>query len=459
MVDINIKKIIKILDSSEYSIDQQLIKNHCIDWRGHYIGNSDLIVFPKTSKKISEIIKICEETKTPIVPQGGNTSLVGGSVPRKDKNEIILNLKNLNKIKKVNLIDKTITVESGCILQSLKDNLEKYEMDFPLSMGSKGSCQIGGNIATNAGGLNYIKYGSIRENILGLEVVTTKGKIISNLNSIKKNNTGTDLKQIFIGSEGTLGIITAATFKIYKKPKEKVVVWVGSDEIIKILGLYSFFTNAFCDQISSFELMNNKSVMITDFKNLNVDTHKNFYCLIELSNFLELENYQELIYDKIKNINFDFENIIIAKNENENKVFWNIRESIPIEEKNEGFNIKHDVSIPLENMESFIKITEKEINKFDFAEIINFGHIGDNNLHYNVLIKKKKISQKLIKDINNIVFTNVKKNGGSISAEHGIGQLRKDDLIEFKTSFELEQMKSIKRIFDPLNIFNPGKVF
>ena len=181
-----LKNIFQFLENSEYSLDQDIIKNHCTDWRGDFIGTSDIILFPKSTSAISKIIKACEKNHIPIIPQGGNTGLVGGSVPRKDKGEIILNLKNMNNIRKINLTDNSVIIESGCILEDLKKKLQEHEMEFPLNMGSKGSCQVGGNIATNAGGVNYIKYGSIRQNILGLEVITTSGEIISNLSSIKK---------------------------------------------------------------------------------------------------------------------------------------------------------------------------------------------------------------------------------------------------------------------------------
>ena len=335
-------------------------------------------------------------------------------------------------------------------------------MEFPLNMGSKGSCQIGGNIATNAGGVNYIKYGSIRQNILGLEVITTNGEIISNLASIKKNNTGLDLKQIFIGSEGTLGIISAATFKIYKKPQERCILWLGSNFVSKILKTYSSFTKVFCDQISSFELMNRKSLIILEKIGIKFSIEKEFYCLIELSNFQDIQNFQDYIMDKIAKLNLELDDVILTKNEQENLKFWNIRESIPLAEKKEKFVIKHDVSIPLENMDQFICETDQKLKKSFAVEIINFGHVGDNNLHYNVSVLKNSPpneEKKVLKKVNDIVYSNTTKFGGSISAEHGIGQLRKEDLKKYKSKFELKQMKSIKQIFDPFGIFNPGKIF
>ena len=215
------KKLTKGLKKKEFSFDKEILKKHCTDWRGEFIGHSDLILFPESVKKLSKILAFCYEKKIPVVPQGGNTGLVGGSVPRKKKGEVIINLSNLKKIRDIDLISNSITLESGCILDNVKDELAKYDLEFPLSMGSRGNCQIGGNIATNAGGVNVVKYGSIRHSILGLEAVLSDGSIYSSLKNVKKNNTGLDLKQLLIGSEGILGIITAATIKVFPLPKEK----------------------------------------------------------------------------------------------------------------------------------------------------------------------------------------------------------------------------------------------
>ena len=458
----NIKKIIKVLNKNEYSTEKEVIKPYCVDWRGDYKGTSSLIVHPSTVEKISKIVKICNFTRTPIIPQGGNTGLVGGSVPRRNKGEIILNLGKLDKIRKINLTDKTITLESGCILENVKKELSKFNMVFPLSLGSKGSCQIGGNIATNAGGVNVIKYGSLRSNILGLEVVSSDGKVFSELNDIKKNNTGLDLKQLFIGSEGILGIITAATIRIFDKPQERIVLWVGIKNFKETLKLYERITAMFQDQITSFELMNKKSISIIKQNEFNFKIANNkIFCLIEISNFQKIDDFGDFVINKLSVLDTEKMEIIVSKSEHENQVIWNLRESIPVEERKIGSIIKHDVSIPLENMENFIKTTELEIKQFDrMSEIINFGHLGDNNLHYNVVINnpQKIKSSSTPKIINNIIFNNVMKNKGSISAEHGIGQLRKKELFEFKGKASIKAMKSIKKIFDPRNIFNPGKV-
>ena len=229
------KDLLKMLKKNEYSTDQNIIENHCIDWRGKYKGSSDIIFFPKSVSSIIKIVKFCFKKNIPIVPQGGNTSLVGGAVPRLNKGEIIINLCKLNKIREIDTVSNTITLESGCILENVNQKLDNYNLQMPISLGSKGSRQIGGNIATNAGGLNVIKFGSIRSNILGIEAILPNGEFYDDLKTVKKNNTGLDLKQLFIGSEGTLGIITAATMQIHKKTNDRVVIIVCLNKFNQVL--------------------------------------------------------------------------------------------------------------------------------------------------------------------------------------------------------------------------------
>ncbi len=457
-------KLISKLDSTEYSLEPEVLEKHCIDWRGEYIGKSKLIIFPKSVKKIAEILKFCQKKKVSVVPQGGNTGLVGGAVPRKKGNEIIINLSNLNKIRDIDLIGNSVTVEGGCILDEIKKKVESYNLEFPLSMGSRGNCQIGGNIATNAGGLNVIKYGTIRQNILGLEAVLPDGTIYSSLKNVKKNNTGLDLKHLLIGSEGTLGIITAATIQLFPLPREKTVLWASFKDFSKVLSFYKNINNKFKDLITSFEFMNKESIEVLEKHECQViNLKKNqCYCLVEFSNFQKINDFNDFILSKLDFKNLDTDDLILSKSESENKKLWNYRESIPLAEKKEDFIIPHDISIPLTNISDFVKKTTKSIKEFtNGSKIINFGHLGDNNLHFNVLIEKQQnLSRKLMcKSVNKIVFDNVKIFGGVISAEHGIGQLRKAELQRHKKVFELNKMREIKKIFDPENILNPGKVF
>ena len=459
-----LKELINKLHPSEYSTESEVLKKHCIDWRGEYQGKSKLVIFPKSVKKISEILNFCQKQSIAVVPQGGNTGLVGGGVPTKRGNEIIINLSNLNKIRNIDLVGNSVTVEGGCILDIIKNKLERYNLEFPLSMGSRGSCQIGGNIATNAGGLNVIKYGTIRQNILGIEAVLPDGKIYNSLKNVKKNNTGFDLKHLLIGSEGTLGIITAATVQLFPLPKERIVLWASFKDFRKVLNFYKYINNTFKDLITSFEFMNKESIEVLEKHECKVFNLKRnqCYCLVEFSNFHKINDFNDFILSKIDFKNLDTSDLVLSKSESENKKLWNYRESIPLAERKEDFIIPHDISIPLTNISEFVKKTSTSIKEYLIgSKIINFGHLGDNNLHFNVLIKEQKnLSRKSIcKSVNKIVFDNVKIYGGAISAEHGIGQLRKVELKRNKEVFELSKMKNIKKIFDPQNILNPWKIF
>ena len=458
------KHLLKELKSTEYTFDKKIIDNHCVDWRGKYKGSTDIVFFPKSVASIIKIVKFCFKKNIPIVPQGGNTSLVGGSVPRLNKGEIIINLCKLNKIREIDTISNTVTVESGCILQNINDKLDIHNLQMPISLGSKGSCQIGGNIATNAGGLNFIKFGSIRSNILGIEAILPNGEFYNDLKTVKKNNTGLDLKQLFIGSEGTLGIITAATLQIYKKTNDRVVIIVCMEKFKQVLSTYQMFMSSFGDFITAFELMNKFSVDLTERLNgpLKLPFKGNYYCLVELTNFVEIEDFNSFVFSKFEKLTINDMDLIIAKSENENKNFWQIREEIPLAEKFLKNVIQHDVSLPLNNIESFINKSSESLKKYNTdISIINFGHLGDNNLHFNVCIDKD-LSGKEYEDfknkVNKIIFSYVKKLKGSISAEHGIGQLRKEELTHYKSPEEIKRMKKIKNIFDPKNIMNPGKV-
>ena len=459
-------KIIKHLDNKEYSFDQDLIGPHCIDWRKKYQGTCDLIVFPKSIKNLSKVVKECSLQKISIIPQGGNTSLVGGSVPRKNKSEIIINLRNLNKIRRIDTLDFSISVESGCILEDIQNEVKKRKMIFPISMGSRGSCQIGGNIATNAGGLNVIKYGLLRHNILGLEAVMSDGRIYSDLKKIRKNNTGYDLKQLLIGSEGTLGIITAANIKTFPESKEENVIFASFQSFNDLLDFYHNTVMYFSDLLTSFEMINSDSMDLVikhNFDLTNFIEKGEYYCLVELSNFLSIPNFYDLIIDNLSKIKSNVNSIIVSKSQNENTKFWKYRESIPQSETNEKICIQHDISLPLENMNEFIKETINEIKNISpDIKIINFGHLGDNNLHFNILSSETSNYNTLIKNkdrITGIIYSKTYKYHGSFSAEHGIGQLKRKELKKYKPKEEIEQMLKIKKNFDPNNILNPGKIF
>ena len=462
----NFNKITNQLTIKEYTFDKKIIHQHCEDWRKKYFGDSELILFPKTVKSLSNIVKECANQKISIVPQGGNTSLVGGSVPRNGKSDIIINLKNLNKIRYLDKFGFSILLESGCILEDIQNLVSKENLTFPISMGSRGSCQIGGNIATNAGGLNVIKYGLLRSNIIGIEAVMSDGSIYSDLKNIKKNNTGYDLKQLLIGSEGTLGIITAANIKLFPSYKDKNVIFASCNKFKNILDLYFFVQNNFSDLLTSFEIINNDAMELVKKHNNDLTKYPErgkYYALIEISNFLGIDSFKDFIIDKFFNLKITDVSLIFSKSEKENQNLWKFRELIPPSETFEKLCIQHDISLPLDKMENFIITTTSEIQSLiDNINLINFGHIGDNNLHFNILsgentdLEKLNQKKKLITDI---IYNNTYRFGGSFSAEHGIGQLKKKEMIKYKTKEEIKLMREIKKSFDPLNIFNPGKIF
>ncbi len=458
--------LIKYLDKSEYSLDQDIIRSHCIDWRKKFYGNSELIVFPKSVRKLSKIVKECSIRNIPIVPQGGNTGLVGGSVPRKNKSEIIINLKKINKIRKFDGLSFSIIIESGCILEEVQNYVKKKNLVFPISMGSRGTCQIGGNIATNAGGLNVIKYGLLRNNILGIEAVMSDGNIYSELKNIKKNNTGYDLKQLLIGSEGTLGIITAANIRVFPTAKDNRVIFASFKDFKSVLNFYFEINNFFSDLLTSFEMINSDSMELVIKHNSDLPhfiEKGQYYCLVELSNFINIPNFYDLIVDHLSKIKGEVKSLIVSKSENENLKFWKYREAIPPSETKEEMCLQHDVSIPLSNMNDFIEDTTKKIKKISkYISFINFGHLGDNNLHFNILTTEKTNIDNLTKNKNKItelIYENTYKFDGSFSAEHGIGQLKKKELRKYKTNDEIKRMQGIKKMFDPKNILNPGKIF
>jgi len=458
-------KITNQLSRKEYTFDKKVIHQYCIDWRKKYFGDSELILFPKTVKSLSDIVKECASQKISIVPQGGNTSLVGGSVPRKGKSEIIINLKNLNNVRCLDKFGFSIVLESGCILEDIQNLVRKENLTFPISMGSRGSCQIGGNIATNAGGLNVIKYGLLKSNIVGIEAVMSDGSIFSDLKNIKKNNTGYDLKQLLIGSEGTLGIITAANIKLFPNAKDTHVLFASCDKFKNILDLYFFVQSNFSDLLTSFEIINNDAMELVKKHNklTNYPEKKKYYALIEISNFSGINSFKDFIIDRFLNFNIKDITLIFSKSESENRILWKFRELIPPSETYEKLCIQHDISIPLSKMENFIDETTSEIQSLiDNISFINFGHLGDNNLHFNILSRENtdldKLTQKK-KLITDIIYNNTYKSGGSFSAEHGIGQLKKNEMIKYKSKEEIKLMKKIKKSFDPFNIFNPGKIF
>ena len=452
------------------------------DWRGQYKGQAAAILKPINTEEVSAILRFAHKNNVDVVPQGGNTSLCGAATPDNSGRSIIISLEKMNNIRQFNKAAQTITVESGMVLSQIHEIVENENLFFPLSLGAKGSCMIGGNLSTNAGGVNVLKYGNTRELCLGLEVVLPDGKIMNLLSELKKDNTGYDLKNIFIGAEGTLGIITAATLKLFQLPKMISTLFVEADRISNAIKLLNVFKSYFPDRIESFELMpkvfwevakNNIEKII-----LPLEKTPEMGVLIDISSYSKddtspneegeipiiktIENVLEECFEK--NLISD---ATICKNENQSKSLWSIREAAAESEKKELEKsnlikcLKHDISLPVESIDDFHKDAQNMISNFlPELRTIYFGHLGDGNLHYNIFGNGslpdgfKGDSQNLTNKLYEIVH----KYNGSFSAEHGIGQLKKNNLKTHKNNVAYSLMKIIKNQIDPKGIMNPGKV-
>tara|TARA_B100001121_G_scaffold141707_1_gene124107 strand:- start:5783 stop:7189 length:1407 start_codon:yes stop_codon:yes gene_type:complete len=461
----DINKFKKIVGNKNVITDKKDMEKYLKEWRGIYNGIAGAIIKPKSTKEVSNIIKYSYKRNISCIPQGGNTGLVGGQIPF-NKNHIVISLERLSKIREINFINESITVEAGLILSDLQKICEENNLLFPLSLASEGSCSIGGNIATNAGGVSVLHYGNTRELVMGLEIVLPNGSIVNNLKTLIKDNTGYSLKDLFVGSEGTLGVITAATLKIFPKPKKIHTALISINSPKESIKILNYIKNNFSIPLTAFELMNNFSIeLVKKHMNDAFIPIKKFEWLI-LVEFSSLEASRdekdkiENILNKILNQNLA-KDIFIAQSLKQTRNMWNIRESISEAQKKEGGSIKNDISIPIEDISKFInsaiKISKEEIPG---SRCVVFGHIGDGNIHFNISQPVKANKDKFLKKERNLrkkIINLTLDLKGSISAEHGIGLTRKNDLKKYKKK-DVEVFKSIKKSFDPKNIMNPGKI-
>jgi len=460
-------KLKAIVGSKNFIDDVKNMDAYLSDWRNQFHGSSPLILKPLDSQMVSKILKICNENKVAVVPQGGNTGLVGGSIPSNLGNEIIISLEKMNKIINTDLINYTMTLEAGCILSNVQNAALNADRFFPLSLAAEGSCQIGGNLATNAGGTGVLRYGNAKELVLGLEVVLADGSIINTLKHLRKDNTGYDVKQLFLGSEGTLGIITKAVIKLFPIPINKVTSIVAIPNIESTVDLLASFREKTGDRISAFEYIDRNCIDLLlnklQIKNIFNSTFEH-YALIELSSSYKNENLMMLLEDAISSSIEDgiVIDAIVASNETQAAQFWNLRESLPGLLKNNGDFITFDLSVSISLLPSLIEKTAKACNKLcKNSKAYIFGHVGDGNIHY-YLFKPEELALNdflsLKDEIKKSLYDITNELDGSHSAEHGIGLAKKEELKKYSSKSEFELMKVIKKSLDPNNIMNPGKV-
>jgi len=439
------------------------------DWRKRSRGRALAVVRPASSAEVAAVVKACAASGTSIVPQGGNTGLVVGSVPDDSGTQVVLSLTRMNAVRALDPDNLTMTVEAGCILQNLQDVAEKAGFLFPLSLAAEGSCTIGGNLGTNAGGTQVVRFGNARDLCLGLEVVTARGEVWNGLTGLRKDNTGYDLRHLMIGSEGTLGIITAATMKLYPLPAAQLTAWAAVPSMEAAVQLLGLAHARLGPGLTGFEVMGQFALSLVDkhYPQQRVPLFQETpWCVLLENSDSENEQHARTQFEALLEAAIDVgcvTDAVVAENIAQARALWHIRESIPLAQAEEGLNIKHDISIPVSRIPAFVTETDALLHReIPGVRLVNFGHLGDGNLHYNVQAPEGGDSRAFLRDweekVNTLVFDQVHKFEGSISAEHGVGELKAHKLPKYKDATALTMMRAIKQALDPQNLLNPRKV-
>jgi FAD/FMN-containing dehydrogenase len=439
-----------------------------LDWRKRWRGKALAVLRPGSTAEVAASVRIAAAHGAAIVPQGGNTGLVGGGVPDTSGTQLLLSLTRMNKLRSIDAANLTMTVEAGCVLQVLQQQADDAGLLFPLSLAAEGSCTIGGNLATNAGGTQVLRYGNARELCLGLEVVTADGEVWDGLAGLRKDNTGYDLRDLFIGSEGTLGIITAATLKLHPKPAASLTALASCETLDQCVALLALAQARLAAGLTGFEVMGEFALGLVrkHFTQLPqplapspwtvlleyADTECEAAARTRFEALLEAALEQSLISDAA-----------VAESLAQSAALWHLRESIPLAQSEEGLNVKHDIAVPVSAIPDFVAATDAAlVTAFPGIRLVNFGHLGDGNLHYNVQAPEGMVAGEFLAThehaINRIVYDAVQARGGSFSAEHGIGALKRDELAERKPAVALKLMRAIKQALDPHGRFNPGRM-
>ncbi|MDJ0748711.1 MAG: FAD-binding oxidoreductase [Woeseiaceae bacterium] len=438
------------------------LEPHLTEWRGIYKGRTPLRIAPASTEEVAAVVRACHAAGIAIVPQGGNTGMCGGAVPDGSGTQILLSMHRMQQIRSVDAHNFSITVEAGCILADIQEAARAAGRYFPLSLGAEGTCQIGGNLATDAGGLNVLRYGTARSLTMGLEVVLADGTVLDSLRALRKDTAGYDLKQIFIGSEGTLGIITAACLRLFPDPGEMQTAMVAVATAGESVGLLARLKERLVDRVETFELVSDYvfglvEKYIPDTR-LPFDRHWPWYVLIEAAG--SVDELEEALAEAMED--GPVLDAVIAKNEAEGADLWRLRHSISEAEKQDGKALKHDVSVPVSALPAFLEQGDILLETLcPDARLVAFGHVGDGNLHYNVVLPRDLNASAWAEEgkrVTGAIYDLVTQFGGSISAEHGIGQLKRGWLARYGSDPELELMRKLKKTLDPAGILNPGKV-
>ncbi len=438
------------------------------DWRRRWRGRALAVVRPGSTDEVAAVIRACAAQGLSIVPQGGNTGLVGGGVPDESGTQVLLSLQRMNRVRGIDVANLTMTVEAGCILQALQLSAREQGLLFPLSLAAQGTCTIGGNLSTNAGGTQVLRYGNARELCLGLEVVTAEGEIWQGLSGLRKDNTGYDLRDLFIGSEGSLGIITAATMKLSPLPAATTTAMAACATVDDCVALLSLARRHLGPALTGFEMMGAHALALVakHFPALPRPLPDAPWTVLLEQSATDDEASARARFEALLGAALEAGTIsdaVVAESLTQTAALWQVRESIPLAQSMEGHNIKHDISLPVSAIPAFVRDTDAALTRhMSGIQLVNFGHLGDGNLHYNVQAPAGVDGKTFLDDqehaMNAIVYDAVCALGGSISAEHGVGVLKRDELVQRKSAVALAMMRSIKRALDPSNRMNPGRV-
>jgi FAD/FMN-containing dehydrogenase len=438
------------------------------DWRKRWRGRALAVVQPGSTDEVARLVRWCAQHRIPIVPQGGNTGLTGGSVPDESGRAVVLSLARMNRIRAIDPVNNTITADAGVVLAAVQTAARDAQRLFPLSLAAEGSCTLGGNLSTNAGGTAVLRYGNARELCLGLEVVTAAGEVWDGLRGLRKDNTGYDLRDLFIGAEGTLGVITAATMKLYPLPAAQVTALAACATPHAALRLLELAQGMLGPSLTAFEMMSDRclELVVRHFPDCQPPFAQHHpYCVLLESSDAESQAHAAERFDALMERAFEdglVQDAVVAQSIAQSRRFWMLRENISEAQAAEGKNIKHDIALPISAIGEFVESTDAALaDCFPGVRMVVFGHLGDGNLHYNVSPPPGMDGDAFLERqpaINALVHDAVAARRGSISAEHGIGVLRRDELPRYKSPLELELMRTIKRALDPLDILNPGKV-
>jgi FAD/FMN-containing dehydrogenase len=442
----------QIVGTSHVLTAPEETKPYFTDWRRQYSAAAECVVRPASTAEVARVVALCARQGVAVVPQGGNTGLVGGSVPAGGRREMVLALGRMNRIRALDALNDTVTVEAGCVLAEVQRAAHEAGRLFPLSLAAEGSCQIGGNLSTNAGGVNVLRYGSAREQVLGLEVVLPDGRVWDGLRGLRKDNTGYDLKQLFLGAEGTLGVITAAVLRLHPKPTASATAWIALERPDEAIELLALLHARLGERISAFELVSRtclEAVLahLPGARDPLPRPHP-WYVLAEFADASAAAELHERVAHAL-----GAREAVLAQSVEQARALWRIRETIP---EAQFTNVKHDVSVPVSRSAELIERATRALKeRYPDVRVYAFGHVGDGNIHLNVG-PERLVAERAA--VNRIVYDIVAQLGGSISAEHGLGQLKREEILAHKAPLEIELMRALKRSLDPQGLMNPGKV-